>query len=115
VRDEDVDDAAIDGAGDGADHPVDGGTNRATDACLHDDDGRDYRPVALGEAKRMGKAEGENSRNKDAKGQPEFDAMARDPVDSCRSLVRVSHSNQSRRPNPRPVDGSAGRGVRPGG
>jgi hypothetical protein len=44
---------APDGTGEGADQPVDAGLERSPDAPLHDDDGGEHRPIALGELQHL--------------------------------------------------------------
>ena len=99
---------APDGAGEGADQPVDAGLERSSHASLHDDDGGEHGPIALGQVQQLCQGKG----NEPGKGRAQGEAqLAAAPFhESAESfylhhLCRGSAPISRRRPSSPPARG----------
>jgi len=80
MRDRSTEHRAPEAAGCGADEPIDGRLQRATDARLHHERRRQHRPIDLLDAEQFAEREGDQPGDSDAQAQRDLRAMRGDPV-----------------------------------
>ena len=100
MRDRCPEQRAPEGSDDGAGQPIDRRFQQATYTRLHDNHGRQHRPIDLLDAEQFAECQGDQPGDSDAQAQRDFRAMRGDPVacfsDQISPLSACANSAKSR-------------------